>query len=801
MPMTWNLNELFRSRSRKRRQRRRVTAVVPTTEVLESRALPTGTASGEIAGVAFIDVNDNGVRDQIDANRNGTIETNETTLELVARGITVRLTGKTTQQVDVTATSTTKVDGTYVFLNVLPGTYHVSAEPTDNLIGDSATTMDFEVVGGQKVEGKNLGLGGLRPGSISLRVFQSTKVLADAFNDLSFEAAGTGQAPATDRENNLPKLAANADAEFELGKNESSSIVDLAGVFTDQDLSKSLVRFETSQGDINVELFDVDAPQTVANFFNYVDDNPRTNTDAGRYDGSIFHRLSRNFVLQGGNRSFAENNGVGSFVNITKDPAIENEFGASNTRGTLAMARVGGIVDSASSEFFFNIGNNTGLDNVDEGFTVFGRIRDDAGLAVLDGINAVEDILPQLGAQDGIPRVGYTGTDFPADATSEDFITINDVEIVRRDEFLTYQLINGNGEAVNTLATGLVVASITNNRLTLTHATGTTGMTGSAQLTIRATDRYGATFDSTFTVNVVNHAPEATVTLSPSAPVADATLTATATKSDEDGDTVSLDYVWTINDEEVQRTEDSTSLTNTLVLNTLATPPLPGDTVLVTVTPNDGTVDGTERTATTRINRAPTVDSIQLSSTSPTTNTMLTTTVTTSDADNDAVKLTYKWSVGTNIVQTTSNTTSRIDTLDLSDMDNGNVGDVITVEVTPNDGKVDGVAATASATVANSAPVVSSVSLTPEVPTTADTLLATAVVADDDNNSITLKFVWTRSDNSEILREFTAEAGVPTDSLDLTGFSLSPEIEIVVTVTPNDGTVDGTSVPSSKILS
>jgi len=121
-------------------------------------------------------------------------------------------------------------------------------------------------------------------------------------------------------------------------------------------------------GDIPIELFDTEAPLTTANFLSYVDD--------GSYDDLVFQRFVDNFIIQAGGYTVAE---TGSFLldNVASKGTVVNEFGISNTRGTLAMAKVGGDPDSASSQWFINLEDNSGnLDNQNGGFTVFGKVED-----------------------------------------------------------------------------------------------------------------------------------------------------------------------------------------------------------------------------------------------------------------------------------------------------------------------------------------------------------------------------------------------------------------------------------------
>ena len=136
-----------------------------------------------------------------------------------------------------------------------------------------------------------------------------------------------------------------------------------------------VVIISTSKGDIKVELFKNEAPVTVENFLSYVND--------GFYDGTVFHRVIPNFMIQGGGFTpdFAQK--------PTKAP-IKNEAdnGLKNDRGTLAMARTQ-VVDSATSQFFVNVVDNDFLNNGarDFGYAVFGKVVD--GMDVVDAIAAV----------------------------------------------------------------------------------------------------------------------------------------------------------------------------------------------------------------------------------------------------------------------------------------------------------------------------------------------------------------------------------------------------------------------------
>jgi len=128
----------------------------------------------------------------------------------------------------------------------------------------------------------------------------------------------------------------------------------------------------TDMGRITIELFDEQAPRHAANFLRYM--------DQGFYTGTVFHRVIEGFVVQGGghNRDL-RSKPVG--------PPIANESmnGLSNVRGTIAAARTDDP-DSATSQFFFNVADNTGLDGspTTPGYTVFARVR--GGMDVVDEI-------------------------------------------------------------------------------------------------------------------------------------------------------------------------------------------------------------------------------------------------------------------------------------------------------------------------------------------------------------------------------------------------------------------------------
>jgi cyclophilin family peptidyl-prolyl cis-trans isomerase len=149
-----------------------------------------------------------------------------------------------------------------------------------------------------------------------------------------------------------------------------------------------MVRFETNHGAFTVEFFPDQAPTTVANFLQYVDD--------GFFDSTIFHRVIPGFMIQGGGF-------VGGMKQKKTREPIDNEAknGLKNLRGNLSMARTNDI-KSATSQFFINLKDNAFLDNSpgNFGYAVFARIAE--GLEVIDAIAAV-GTGSRMGHQD-VPR-------------------------------------------------------------------------------------------------------------------------------------------------------------------------------------------------------------------------------------------------------------------------------------------------------------------------------------------------------------------------------------------------------------
>ena len=183
----------------------------------------------------------------------------------------------------------------------------------------------------------------------------------------AFAFAQTGTAPAKPAAKAPAKASAPAKA-----KAAEASV-------SEADKTASKVLIKTNLGDMTVELYPDKAPKTVENFLAYV--------NGKFYDGTIFHRIIDNFMIQGG--GFTP-----ELRQKATRPAIANEAknGLSNTRGTLAMARTGDP-NSATAQFFINVVDNPRLDYTSDangatwGYCVFGKVI--SGLDVVDKIKAV----------------------------------------------------------------------------------------------------------------------------------------------------------------------------------------------------------------------------------------------------------------------------------------------------------------------------------------------------------------------------------------------------------------------------
>jgi peptidyl-prolyl cis-trans isomerase A (cyclophilin A) len=158
------------------------------------------------------------------------------------------------------------------------------------------------------------------------------------------------------------------------------------------------VEFKTTMGNFVVELDDVKAPKTTANFLNYV--------KSGFYNGTIFHRVIDGFMIQGGGFTADLNQ------KPTEAPVVsEAQNGLKNNRYTIAMARTSDP-DSATSQFFINVNDNAALDfpnAMGNGYTVFGKVI--SGTQTIDAIRKIPTMVapaPRMGRMADVPSKTVT---------------------------------------------------------------------------------------------------------------------------------------------------------------------------------------------------------------------------------------------------------------------------------------------------------------------------------------------------------------------------------------------------------
>ncbi|MDB5304242.1 MAG: peptidyl-prolyl cis-trans isomerase (rotamase) - cyclophilin family [Phycisphaerales bacterium] len=263
---------------------------------------------------------------------------------------------------------------------------------------------------------------------------------------------------------------------------DTPTTIDLSTHITDPTIPGTLVNMQTSLGSISLELFDTATPQTVANFLAYVNN--------GLYNGTIIHRAvnapsadpNQNLqIVQGGGFTPAGQH-------IFQGPTVPNEFLIPNTRGTIAMAKPGNDPNGATSEWYFNDGNNPGLDNPlnDGGFTVFGQVL--SGLDVVDAIaglptadgTALNPALTNLPVVNAVPP-GTT-------PQPSDMVNVTSVAVLPK---LTYNATSDNIQ--------LVKPTINGSQLTFNPAPGRSGI---AHITVSGADQTGGFVTETFRVEV-----------------------------------------------------------------------------------------------------------------------------------------------------------------------------------------------------------------------------------------------------------------------------------------------------------
>ena len=261
-----------------------------------------------------------------------------------------------------------------------------------------------------------------------------------------------------------------------------SATVSLSGKFADPDTA-SAARFNTSMGSFDIILHSLATPLTVDNFLDYV--------DAGRYTNTFFHRSVASLtdalsIIQGGGYGHT----AAGFTSVSKNAAVTNEPGISNLAGTVAMAKVGGSPNSATSEFFVNVNdlNASNLDEQNEGFTVFGRIPD-AGMVILSAINGLPTRnyqVPLGGASRTLESVPMNAAEAPEAMDPSLLVKITSVTAA---PILRYEVLSQNVE--------IATATISGTNITINGVAS-----GSTTLRVKATDLDGTSTTQDIAVTV-----------------------------------------------------------------------------------------------------------------------------------------------------------------------------------------------------------------------------------------------------------------------------------------------------------
>ncbi len=276
--------------------------------------------------------------------------------------------------------------------------------------------------------------------------------------------------------------------------------VKFKNTFTLSGLTGPLVRFATSDGNIDVALLSDKAPNTVTTFLKYALTTGDNTSGIYSYNNTLIQRAVAGFIVQGGGFYVGSD---GSIDQITGRPTIPGEPGVSNTRGTLAIALSSGP-DSGTGDFFFNVADNTSgptnLDTTIDGgpFTVFGKVTN--GLSVLDAIGALpnRDLSRQLGgAFTSVPLINYDGVSSVELSNLVYNNSITELPLLAKHTGMPAALkLKVKANSNPDLVTGLVVNGL---KITMTLKPG---VTGSSTITVFAKDAAKNKATTSFVVTV-----------------------------------------------------------------------------------------------------------------------------------------------------------------------------------------------------------------------------------------------------------------------------------------------------------
>jgi cyclophilin family peptidyl-prolyl cis-trans isomerase len=242
----------------------------------------------------------------------------------------------------------------------------------------------------------------------------------------------------------------------------ASTTIDLNAHFHDPSITGTTVVIHTTQGDIPLDLFDSAAPKTVANFLAYA--------GSGAYNGTVIQRAVAGVLLQGGGY-------LANQTHIATTGTVPSEAQIPNTIDTIAMALSSPDPNSATSDWFFNLADNT---QSEASSTVFGKVPYEKGIDTVAGIAALPKgqiaptFVPDANAGDPaggvLPLQNYAG----GTPTTSNLVTVTSVQVVQP---LAFTVTSDN--------TALVTPTVSNGTLTLNYASG---QFGTANITVTATD-------------------------------------------------------------------------------------------------------------------------------------------------------------------------------------------------------------------------------------------------------------------------------------------------------------------------
>jgi cyclophilin family peptidyl-prolyl cis-trans isomerase len=342
----------------------------------------------------------------------------------------------------------------------------ISVQPIDDQIADDSTTVQITLTSESDY-------------SIASGSDAATLTIDNV------DIAPTGNSALTSN----PGISDSPIGDMNIAAGGAAGSINLANIFTNSYLDgDTIVQMQTSEGNIYLELFDSQAPATVQNFLSYV--------NSGEYNNTLFYRAISDFVIQtgadypvdpsGNNFTSATtgDTGVSNINTLNNSPTVQNEYSDTrpNIEGTIAMAKLSTDPNSASTEWFINLGDNSeNLDNQNSGFTVFGQVIG-SGMTVAQTIGNLPTLSDYGDTGVDIPVLNYQGQSVEAD----NLVLIPSESVVPAISY-----------SVSSTNTGVVFPSLNGANLSLAYGVG-----GSAQVTITATDVLGDTKTETFNVTV-----------------------------------------------------------------------------------------------------------------------------------------------------------------------------------------------------------------------------------------------------------------------------------------------------------